>query len=86
MNNTPDQWEEHGTLEKGSGQSNYVYINFTQANISAGSTIHWMYIFYDKYQETTEVNTFSSGLICIVIQRSTNGLVKLLLYKRKVNR
>ncbi len=53
LNNTPNQWEEHGSLEKGTSQTNYVYINFTQASISAGSTIHWMYIYYDKYQETT---------------------------------
>ncbi|MBW2990744.1 hypothetical protein KY348_03500 [Candidatus Woesearchaeota archaeon] len=54
LNNTPETWEEHGTLEKGSGQSNYVYVNLSQASIPLGSTIHWMYIFYDKYQETTE--------------------------------
>ena len=53
MNNTPGTWEEHGTLEKGTGQSNYVYINFSQPSIRAGSTIHWMYIYYDKYQTTT---------------------------------
>ncbi|KYK27375.1 hypothetical protein AYK26_03895 [Euryarchaeota archaeon SM23-78] len=52
INNTPNQWEEHGTLSK-SPRYNYVYINFTPSNIPAGSTIHWMYIFYDKYQETT---------------------------------
>jgi hypothetical protein len=53
LNNTPGVWEEHGILEKGATQTNYVYVNFTQANISAGSTIHWMYIYYDKYQDTT---------------------------------
>jgi hypothetical protein len=54
INNSPETWEEHGTLQKGSGQANYVFINFSQPNIAAGSTIHWMYIYYDKYQDTTE--------------------------------
>ena len=54
INGTPETWEEHGSLEKGATQTNYVYVNFSQPNIKAGSRIHWMYIVYDKYQDTTE--------------------------------
>ncbi|MBN2053005.1 fibronectin type III domain-containing protein [Candidatus Woesearchaeota archaeon] len=54
MNNTPNVWEEHGILDKNA--HNYVYVNFSAPNISAGSTIDWMYIYYDKYQETTSGN------------------------------
>lgn len=53
INNTPGTWEEHGTLQKGTSQANYVNINFSQPAIPAGSTVHWMYIYYNKYQTTT---------------------------------
>ena len=54
INNTPDVWEEHGALQKNPDRNNYVNITFQSTNIRLGSTIHWMYIFYDKYQETLD--------------------------------
>ncbi|PLW80426.1 hypothetical protein C0585_02705 [Candidatus Woesearchaeota archaeon] len=51
-------YEEHTSNWQKQNRYDYFYINFTNPDIPAGSTIHWLNITYNKYQDTTDGNIF----------------------------